>query len=228
MLFTPTIINHTLPQVTVNVDDSGSTAVTYPEVRNSLGNQVYNVESLYLQSDDINQLKGNLEYNRFDSTGSQAYKTIPIIIDPYQKQKSVFIELNQDNPFFILNGNSSFSTTILPNTTVQTTFYSKRITNSFGQNLNSFQMMENLFGKPDFFKRYGNIDEIEESYRELEKISERPESNLDFEQVDLTFRNASGTYQPLEINAKNLPIVGLSVLAFALGSMYIIKKGYLK
>ncbi len=89
-------------------------------------------------------------------------------------------------------------------------------------------MMEKLFGKPDFFKKYGNIDEIEESYRELEKISENPESDLDFEQVDLSFRNASGKYQPLEIDTKNLPIVGLSVFAFALGTYYIIKKGYLK
>ena len=89
-------------------------------------------------------------------------------------------------------------------------------------------MMEQLFGKPDFFKKYGNIPEIEESYRELERISEKPESDLDFEQVDLSFKNVSGSYQPLEIDTKSLPIVGMSLLAFALGTYYIIKKGYLK
>jgi hypothetical protein len=68
-----------------------------------------------------------------------------------------YFEYDIDTSKFILNGNSSLSAILLPNTTVQTTLYTKRVTNQFGANLNSFSMMEEIFNKPDFFKKYGNI-----------------------------------------------------------------------
>ena len=46
MIFTPTIINNTLPAVAVTVADSGVPPVTYNQIRNSLGTYVYNVEKL--------------------------------------------------------------------------------------------------------------------------------------------------------------------------------------
>jgi hypothetical protein len=62
MIFSPTIINHALPQVSVVNNDSGVPPVTYNQIKNSLGNQVYNIESYYIQSTNLSQLIGTIQY----------------------------------------------------------------------------------------------------------------------------------------------------------------------
>jgi hypothetical protein len=167
MIFTPTIINNILPAVSVIVADSGVPSVTYNQIRNSLGSYVYNVEGLYLYSTNINQINGVIQYQRFDSTGNQNYNSIVTVVDPYQLESALNVDLTNAETMFILNGNSSFAATILPNTYIQVKFLTKRITNSFGKNLIAFKEMEEIFRKPNFFNNYGNIEEILETNNEI-------------------------------------------------------------
>jgi hypothetical protein len=165
------IINNATPQVKVEVADSGVPAVTYAQVKQSLGTQVYKIENLYLYSENINQLLGVIQYQIFDSAGDQNYSSIATTIDPFSGN-SVAIDLNLKdyNQDFILNGNSSFSTVILPLTYVQVKFYSKRITNSFGGNLENFRQMEIDASKPNFYNNYGaTIEEIQETSQQIKK-----------------------------------------------------------
>ena len=165
------IINNTIPALSVEVADSGVPAVTYQQVRQSLGSQVYKINQLYIYSQNINQLLGVIQYQRFDSDGNQTYSSIATTIDPYEGNAvAISIDLTKYLDDFILNGNSSFSTTILPNTYVQVKFWSNRVTNEFGRNLNNFEQIEKDANKPYFFNNYGSlIPEIKETNIEIEK-----------------------------------------------------------
>jgi hypothetical protein len=165
------IINNTIPALSVEVADSGVPAVTYQQVKQSLGTQVYKINELYIYSENINQLLGVIQYQRFDSDGNQTYSSIATTIDPYSGNAvAITIDLKQYQDDFILNGNSSFSSTILPNTYVQVKFWANRVTNEFGRNLNNFQQIEIDANKPFFFNNYGSlIPEIKETNIEIEK-----------------------------------------------------------
>ena len=170
-IFPVQIINNTIPALSVEVADSGVPAVTYQQVKQSLGTQVYKINELYIYSENINQLLGVIQYQRFDSDGNQTYSSIATTIDPYSGNAvAITIDLKQYQDDFILNGNSSFSSTILPNTYVQVKFWANRITNEFGRNLNNFQQIEIDANKPFFFNNYGSlISEIKETNIEIEK-----------------------------------------------------------
>jgi len=181
MIFTPTIINNTLPAVSVIVADSGVPSVTYNQIRNSLGSYVYNVEGLYLYSTNINQINGVIQYQRFYSTGNQNYTSIVTVIDPYQLESALNVDLTNSETMFILNGNSSLSATILANTYIQVKLITKRITNSFGKNLIAFKEMEEIFRKPNFFKSYGDIEDILETNNEIENNLDTKINNRELE-----------------------------------------------
>jgi len=161
MVLSSTIINHTLPAVSVNVDDSSG--VTYKQLKNSLGSQVYNVEGLYLYSSNISQLIGTIKYSRYDASGSQDIIYIATTVDPYQFVSSLNVDLTQTSVPIVFNGNSSVATTILPNNYLQIKFKAKRVTNSFGMNLYNFQQMQKITNS-NFFNNYGaDIEVIQES-----------------------------------------------------------------
>jgi hypothetical protein len=167
------IINNTTPALSVEVADSGVPPVTYQQVKQSLGSQVYKINELYLYSENINQLLGIIQYQRFDADGNQTYSSIATTIDPYEGNSvAIVVDLKKYKEDFILNGNSSFSGTILPNTYLQLKFWANRITNEFGRNFNNFQQIEIDANKPFFFNNYGSlIPEIRETNLEIEKTA---------------------------------------------------------
>jgi hypothetical protein len=167
------IINNTIPALTIEVADSGVPAVTYQQVKQSLGSQVYKINELYLYSENINQLLGIIQYQRFDSDGNQTYSSIATTIDPYSGNAvAITVDLRNYEDNFILNGNSSFSATILPNTYLQLKFWANRITNEFGRNFNNFEQIEKDANKPYFFNNYGSlIPEIRETNLQIEKTA---------------------------------------------------------
>lgn len=208
MIFSVNIVNHTLPQVSVIAADSGVPAVTYNQIKYSLGNHIYNIEKVYLQSTLLEQLIGTIQYNRYEASGNQEFKNITTTVDPFQPAKAIYIDLKSigdGRPFFILNGNSNLQSTILPNAYIQLTLYCKRITNSFGMNLNSFKMMEEIFRKPDFFKSYGDFEKIEETDKKIEKT-------------------ASFTGSEKIEDDDSMPIVILSIAAIYAGVWFLVKK----
>jgi len=160
MVFNAVIINHTTPAVSVKVADSSG--VTYNEIKQSLGNQVYEVQGFYLYSTNTSQLIGTIQYQRYDSTGHQDITNIATVVNPYQNVGSLVVDLGNTPIPIILNGQSSVATTILAQTYLQIKFLSKRVTNSFGMNLNNFRDMQRITNT-EFFDNYGNssIEEIQ-------------------------------------------------------------------
>ena len=142
MIFNATKIVHTQPAVSVQIADSGVPPLTYNQIKNSLGSQVYNVQGLYLYSTNLNQLLGVVQYQRFDATGDQSYRSIALTIDPYQGSNALDVDLRKEDAFFILNGNSSFSFTMLPNADLTFKMYNQRIKNTLGTITSNFKIME--------------------------------------------------------------------------------------
>jgi hypothetical protein len=166
MVFNAVIINHTTPAVSVVVADSSG--VTYNQIKQSLGNQVYNVQGFYLYSNNTSQLIGTIQYQRYDSTGEQDITSIATVVNPYQNVNSLIVDLEKTAIPIILNGQSSVATTILPQTSLQLKFLSKRVTNSFGMNLNNFRDMQRITNT-EFFDNYGDssIEEIQATNKAL-------------------------------------------------------------
>lgn len=173
--FAVQIVNHALPEVSIINADAGVPPITYEQIKQSLGTQVYKVDDLYLYSQNTNQLLNVLQFQRYDVNGNQTYSTIATTIDPYAYNSiSTFKDLQSYEDNFILNGNSSFSTIILPLTFVEMRFNSKRITNEFGSNLNNFAEIEIAANKPYFFNNYGaSIQEIEETNSLIKKTASK-------------------------------------------------------
>jgi hypothetical protein len=188
MIFSPIVVNHTLPQVSVLNADSGVPAVTYSQIKSSLGNQIYNVEEFYLYASSLNQIIGTIQYNRFDAVGNQEVFSIATVADPYQITNALYKKIEGYETMVIFNGNSSVSTTILANTSLQIKFISKRITNSFGRNLNNFRDLEKIF-KPNFFNNYGA------SIEDIQKTNEQIEENISFLGADGTTSNEVKLYR---------------------------------
>lgn len=148
--FAVNITNHTLPAVSVTIADAGNPPLTYSQVKNSLGNDVYSIIGLYLYSNNIRQLTGVIQYNRYDVTGNQLYNSIVTAVDPYQQATSLNVDLKNHNCTFILNGNSNLSTTVLANAYIQFTMHCKRIRNSYGLDVNNFELIQEVFKKGFF------------------------------------------------------------------------------
>jgi hypothetical protein len=158
MIFAPTIINNTKPQVSVQVADSGNPAVTYAQVKQSLGSQVYKVDEFYLYATTLSQLIGAILYNRYDVSGNIDKHSIVTTADPYQGTNAIYVDLTKYQNDVILNGNSSLQATILPNNYLQLKLICRRITNSFGMNKFNFNELEQIFKKDFYAKVYSDFE----------------------------------------------------------------------
>lgn len=223
-VFPVQILNNTIPALTIEVADSGVPPVTYQQVKQSLGAQVYKILELYLYSLNMNQLLGVIQYQRFDSDGNQRFSSIATTIDPYDGNSvATAINLRNYEEDFILNGNSSFQTTILPNTYVQVKFWAERITNEFSRNLNNFAQIEVDANKPNFFNNYGALlPEIRETNLEIEKTATLTDGSTLILQP--TEQRAAAEIKLVEISeddCKHLILLGFA--AVAMGA-YMIQK----
>jgi hypothetical protein len=157
MVFNVTIINHAVPAISVIVADGGNGVggVTYKELKQSLGNQVYDVGCLYLNTDNTSQLNGTINYNLYDVNGNANITNIATLTDPYQTVNALLVKIKDKvNTPIIFNGNSSISTTILPNTYVQVKFLADRITNKIGLINSNFTQMQEITNTKFFDSTY--------------------------------------------------------------------------
>jgi len=211
MIFSAVIVNHSTPAVSVQVADSSG--VTYNQIKQSLGSQVYDVKGLYLYSPNTSQLIGTIKYQRYDSTGNQDITSIATIINPYQNIGSLLVDLSKVvNVPIVLNGNSSLSTTIYPQTYVQVKFLSSRITNSFGQNLSNLKDMQRITNT-EFFENYGNpIKNIQITKNEIATGLEKKFDDT----LSIPIKKNS-------VNRNNVIVTVVSAAGFSAGAYLIFK-----
>lgn len=161
MTFAPIItVNANNPALVVTIADPGVPGVTYQQVKNSLGQYVYMLQGFYLQALSIKQLVGAIKYLRYDADGNQVVTNITTTVDPYQDQKAIVVDLANFESDIIFNGNSTVQTDIYPFEQLQIKLYMRRITSSFGRNLQNFLVQEKIAHQPRFFDNYGNLFRI--------------------------------------------------------------------
>mgnify|MGYP006274453983 CR=1 FL=1 len=221
MIFTPTITTNTTPAISVTAADSGVPPVTYAQIKQSLGTYVYKVDKLYVYSENLNQLIGAINYNIYDADGNKLVTNVITTVDPYQGTTAIYKDLTEFVTEVIFNGNSSISATILPNTYVRVQFFTKRITNSFGQNLLAFKEMERIFRKPDFFQSYGDLKEISIANAEAEKTASIGYQKKKTASLDGTTTPVLMTEEKIEQD--KIPITLLAVAAASIGILFYVK-----
>lgn len=152
--FTPTITNNTTPAISNTL--SGST--TYTQFKNSLGQYVYYVDEVYLNTNTLVQIQGNFRYSKYDSSGNQNLQSVLSTIDPYQTQNSIYIKTEDKN--LVIDGRDYVRFNMQPNANLSIKLYCERISNADTLDevdMNNFKALENQFDKYDFFDQYKDI-----------------------------------------------------------------------
>lgn len=146
--FSPTIVNNTTPAVIAS-----ATNVTYEEIKRSLGDYVYFVNDVYLNSNNLNQIKGVIKFQHYDVNGNQKVESLTPTVDPYQFQKSLFYKTKEFSP--ILDGQSNFKFKLLPLTSIKIQFFTNRLAKKDALDVlfpDNFKTLESAMGKFGFFE----------------------------------------------------------------------------
>ena len=146
--FTPTIIANTTPAVSIVGGN-----VSYNEIRQSLGDYVYYVESVYIFSNLLKQINGVVRYQIYDVNGHQSIESLTPTVDPYQTQNSLFYDVRKKD--VILNGQSNFKFNLLPFATLKLEFFTNRLAKKDALDLlypNNFKTLASAMGDYSFFE----------------------------------------------------------------------------
>jgi hypothetical protein len=115
--YIPTITTFNNGIVSVISTDSTS----YESILNSMGSHVYGVLEIYLKAETNLQILEGFVVEQYDVNGYiKSFNQKPTV-DPYQFQKSVFFNLAKEN--VVLNGQTRFDMTILPNEVIYMVIY---------------------------------------------------------------------------------------------------------
>lgn len=216
MIFAPTIIQNTLPQVSVTASDSGNPPITYNQIKQSLGSQVYNIDGFYLYSTILNQLIGVIKYNRYDVNGNTDVRNIVTTIDPYQDTNALYKDLTKSNFGFILNGNSTVSTNILPQSYNILRLFTRRTTSSMGLNQYNFSQMEDIF-KQHYYSTFNGFDVQGDTIR-FEDLP--PKTQSDFLELVNKSKEVTIKNMPNQNHEQGLAILSIAALGVGLYLFY--------
>lgn len=152
--FGVTVTTNTTPAISITI--SGTT--TYTQLKNSLGQFVYNIFFVYLFSSILNQIKGLFNYSKYDSSGNQNLQSILSVISPYQYQPSIYIDTSKKN--LILDGRDYVRFNMLPNSNLSIKLYCDRFATTDIldlQTVNNFVEVQNNMNDTNYFDEYVDI-----------------------------------------------------------------------
>jgi hypothetical protein len=186
-MFPVQIINYPAgdPAISVTISEGagsgGTSGVTYEEVQQAFVQNNYEVQGLYLYSNQIENLNSTVTYNSYDASGNKTIAVISNVLDPNQFISASLIDLSSFKGGIVLNGNSFMTPTILPNNTFQMKFLMKAI-NTNSQLSSNFLEMENLTNTKFFEPNNGSISEFERNDALI--LGAIPEEIVDLRSVD--------------------------------------------
>lgn len=149
--FSVTITSNIAPAISITL--SGNT--TYSQLKNSLGNFVYNVNQIYAYSTNIRQISNLFRYSKYDSSGNQTLQSVITAISPYQYQPSIYVDTSNKN--LIIDGRDYVRFSMLPNCSLTFKLYADRVSNQDSLNetdINNFKQLEIQGVGINFFKEY--------------------------------------------------------------------------
>ena len=139
-----TITNY--PNGAISVISADGTS--YESILNSMGSFVYGVNEVYMKTNSNSQILKGFKVEQYDVNGYiKSFEQKPTI-DPYQYQKSVFFKMTKEN--VVLNGQTTFDLSMLPNEVVFMSIYVNELT------LRNYLSGNSAFDN-DFFKNFTNV-----------------------------------------------------------------------
>lgn len=139
-----TITNY--PNGAISVISTDGTS--YESILNSMGSFVYGVNEVYMKANSNSQILKGFKVEQYDVNGYiKSFEQKPTI-DPYQYQKSVFFKMTKEN--VVLNGQTTFDLSMLPNEVVFMSIYVNELT------LRDYLSGNSAFDN-DFFKNFTNV-----------------------------------------------------------------------
>ncbi len=139
-----TITNY--PNGAISVISTDGTS--YESILNSMGSFVYGVNEVYMKTNSNSQILKGFKVEQYDVNGYiKSFEQKPTI-DPYQYQKSVFFKMTKEN--VVLNGQTTFDLSMLPNEVVFMSIYVNELT------LRDYLSGNSAFDN-DFFKNFTNV-----------------------------------------------------------------------
>lgn len=141
--------------VTPAVVVSGSGTTTYQQFKNSLGNFVYYVKSIFLNSNNLQQIQGAFSYAKYDISGNQRNLSVASAIDPYQSQNSIYLDVSKRQ--FIIDGTNYVQFKLLAQSSLAIKIFATRVANQTPLNetgVDNFTALEEASGQSEFFSEY--------------------------------------------------------------------------
>jgi hypothetical protein len=129
--------------------------ITYKQFKQSLGNFSYLVKSIYLSSNNLEQIQGAFAYAKYDISGNQRNLSVASAIDPYQSQNSIYLDVSKRN--FVIDGTNFVQFQLLAQSSLGIKIFATRIANQSGLNqtsVDNFTSLEESSGKSEFFSEY--------------------------------------------------------------------------
>lgn len=143
MMFSPSVTTTFTPMISIITGVTFQPVLTYNQILQSLGVNVYGAEFIYVYGDTYTQISQPMTYNHFDSNGNSITSILPFSVDPYQSQTAKYYETNPDE--VVLDGFSSLAFNLSPNSTLYFKMFALVNSNSLyldETNLNAFQEYE--------------------------------------------------------------------------------------
>lgn len=137
--------------ITSPVSITLANGVTYQQFLNSLGAYVYWFDVVYLWTTNPSQINEVVLYNYTDVNGNAKSLSVTPTKDPYQFSPALYI--NVKNFDIVVDGNSTFSFNLLPNTTLKFKLYGDgmSVNQLHGDKRSNFDELAKTIGMPDFF-----------------------------------------------------------------------------
>lgn len=125
--------------------------VTYQQFLNSLGAYVYWFDIVYLWTTNASQINEVVLYNYTDVNGNAKSLSVTPTKDPYQYSPALYI--NVKNFDIVVDGNSTFSFNLLPNTTLKFKLYGDgmSVNQLHGDKESNFDQLAKAIGMDEFF-----------------------------------------------------------------------------
>jgi|TARA_R110000824_G_scaffold146200_1_gene314890 hypothetical protein len=138
---------------------------SYEDIQSTQGTIVYRAESLYLQTNSIDQINEPIDVQIYDSNGKLTKNKRVNVADTYQFQPAINIDLKQ-NPI-IFNGRTRIVLNLLPLQSVKLYFQTVQLEPS------DFLDGGNNFFSEDFLDTYGFFEGYNEKIQEKIMIIEK-------------------------------------------------------
>ena len=115
--YTPTTLS--LPNGAVSVTSTDSTP--YSQIQQSMGSIIYGVNTIYMFSNNSNQITQGLTFKKYDVNGNLSRNYDIPLISPYQYQNAVFYQPNDKKLAF--DGQTRLNLKVLPSNQIDFVFY---------------------------------------------------------------------------------------------------------